>query len=761
MRSGSCPGVTYPLEDVRDILERLLHAPAPAGVDSMCVAGLLELHRTAGVWVASVRYGYAYGALASAGNLAEHLDQMWSRVDLDRLAKVFETEWQSVVDNPQADMEAGTKRASNLRAIMESQTISRIMADLSLCRLIDSKAATRVQFSTAPSGPEPTRVKFSTAPSGPEPSDVVTRFVSVALDAFFKQDLLTAARQLLAGSIGSFGLVLSTSVDAKRELVVAARGQTMSIAFYPMLGMILWGSEAAATKAGIGAAGADKKKEAATDAPKAVGAKSPSRWGKVRHVFKQDEALQEGFRFDLDDVNGEVALLRWGEEAEPPMVPAARRDGQVSTALEPMVQVMDYDVAESGRRGALWIAQYVEGTCAVRKPFFRRVLQLGDNPYVSPIPQLGGEDPVGRDLADLNSVLQRIHDDWHAPEESMNKLSAFTLQRELRKRMIAHERGEHDGSVDLLIAGCEVSLWVGEQFAADLHKVFPKLRIVTLSANKLLGQLGQGYPTPQTGFAFHETSHDFSDCCALLISHSGGTFATLNVANLLKGFTSTIFCVTSEWDTQVARAVRSGPPGISGTVFKPGFKTGKPTVCWSFDSYVFVTLCGMRPAEPCSLTVAATHQVLTQILLYLMESIRYYEPNEPHICGATYHTEEVRELETLNVNTLGNLRALAEPSDGTRRELIAQGERWAQHVLEGPIAWILCATYIMITVTVGYTPLSTSVLAIRYGVTGQWGWESAHADPVKYVVGVIDAVIYTFLPWWMTILLRLVQVWSV
>ena len=43
----------------------------------------------------------------------------------------------------------------------------------------------------------------------------------------------------------------------------------------------------------------------------------------------------------------------------------------------------------------------------------------------------------------------------------------------------------------------QVSLWLGEQFASDLHLAFPRLSIEVVSANKLLGQLGQGFPTPQ------------------------------------------------------------------------------------------------------------------------------------------------------------------------------------------------------------------------------------------------------------------------
>ena len=107
----------------------------------------------------------------------------------------------------------------------------------------------------------------------------------------------------------------------------------------------------------------------------------------------------------------------------------------------------------------------------------------------------------------------------------MNRMTAFTLQTCLRKRMVQYEKGTHDGSVDLLISGCEVSLWLGEQFAADLHKAFPKLKIVTLSANKLLGQLGQGFlhirrDSPSTS---NRTTSPNPPSCS---SHSGGTFAT-------------------------------------------------------------------------------------------------------------------------------------------------------------------------------------------------------------------------------------------
>jgi len=84
--------------------------------------------------------------------------------------------------------------------------------------------------------------------------NLVNKFVAASVDAFLSQDLYTATRQLLGSAKGSFGLVTSHSLDASQELVVAARGQTMSVALYPQLGIALFGSEAAATKVGMGMA---------------------------------------------------------------------------------------------------------------------------------------------------------------------------------------------------------------------------------------------------------------------------------------------------------------------------------------------------------------------------------------------------------------------------------------------------------------------------------------------------------------------------
>jgi hypothetical protein len=123
---------------------------------------------------------------------------------------------------------------------------------------------------------------------------MLNALAAAAVDAFFDNGLLRASRIFLEGAMGSFGLVLSTSLEADSELVVAARGQTMSIAFYPDTGVVLFGSEAAATKAAMQVPSADA-------APK-----KPISQAEIDLEAPQATAAAQSLRLDLDDVNGEV-----------------------------------------------------------------------------------------------------------------------------------------------------------------------------------------------------------------------------------------------------------------------------------------------------------------------------------------------------------------------------------------------------------------------------------------------------------------------
>ena len=97
-----------------------------------------------------------------------------------------------------------------------------------------------------------------------------------------------------------------------------------------------------------------------------------------------------------------------------------------------------------------------------------------------------------------------------------------------------------------------------------------------------------------------ENVWDLTDTIVIIVSHLGGTFAPLACSNLMKAKTDKIFVVASEWDTQIGKQLR-----------KLGGEVGK------FDSRIFSTDCGVRPAEPCTISVVATQNLLTLIFEHI------------------------------------------------------------------------------------------------------------------------------------------------
>ena len=598
------------------------------------------------------------------------------------------------------------------------------------------------------------------------------RFVEVCVSAFLTNDLMMAGRDLLKGAKGSFGVVLSHTLDCAHSTLIAARGQTMSVAFYPKVGMVLFGSEQAATKAAMGLHAVG---DAAERPAQPAAGWAPGRWR--RHRVSKDELdemdasksgeafnyhtsqLKGSFRLDLDDLGGEIVVLTWGSGS------AADAKALDAGQPRPMLQTSAY----LERR--LWrgtdgvdceatshvidtpecrcdVISLLESKHKIRKPFIQRVLRLDGNELVQPLLPLR-RDPVGTDIQDIPRVLERLKADFSDASQSHNLSPAWNFSYRLLDRIRLKETGKHDGSVDLLVTGCEVSLWAGEQFASDLHLCFPSLKVVTLSSNKLLALLGQGFSIPQEGFQFNGSTHSFKDSVVLLISSTGGTFATLGVSNLLKAVTSELFTVTSEWDTQVARSVREQRSAKKAHLFA---------------AYNFSTFAGFRPAEPSTVSLVATHSLLTHVLLFMMN-----HHGASKMGGSTYEIQEVQELNSFHEHHIKAVRAIIGVDQNGGRaateansSLRRQGRRWAQHVLEGPMSWILSALYIAVTVIAGDTPLSLIVSAVTSSRVGlEANATAAEPDPIAvaghYVRATVDALLYIFLPIWTTWLLRLVQ----
>jgi len=107
----------------------------------------------------------------------------------------------------------------------------------------------------------------------------------------------------LKRATGSFGLCVSCSLDAHRQVVFAARGQTLSVAFYPSLGLVAYGSEAAATKAPLTIVPSSENDRAI--------AKALVQGDDLEDVLRVT-STEPSRRLDLDDLGGEICLLDWG-----------------------------------------------------------------------------------------------------------------------------------------------------------------------------------------------------------------------------------------------------------------------------------------------------------------------------------------------------------------------------------------------------------------------------------------------------------------
>ena len=102
----------------------------------------------------------------------------------------------------------------------------------------------------------------------------------------------------LTNAKGSFGLSVSSSLDAHRQRVFVAKGQTLSIAFHPRKGCICFGSKQAAVKAGLNC-----------EVP--AGNTNRSNFTPV---------TKDAVHLDLDYLSGEICLLDWGYNDREPAV---------------------------------------------------------------------------------------------------------------------------------------------------------------------------------------------------------------------------------------------------------------------------------------------------------------------------------------------------------------------------------------------------------------------------------------------------------
>lgn len=362
---------------------------------------------------------------------------------------------------------------------------------------------------------------------------------------------------------------------------------------------------------------------------------------------------------------------------------------------------------------------------------------LSGNEFVKPLPD-DAADLILADIQDIPRACNEIQKDW--ANVGLNRLTAWNLSRCLERRLNDRISGmipAHAGTVEIMLTGCEVSLWLAEQFASDLQKVFPRLFVQAVSSNKLLGAFGQGLAIPSVGFSLSTSNPDLHDTIVIIVSHSGGTFAPLACSSLLQSSTKNIFVVASEWDTQIGKQLRS--------------MADKSMTA----SHIFSTEIGLRPAEPCTISVAATQQLLTLIFEHICLTV-LRKKQYRHLSAAVITESDLRVLERCNQDSIRALENIVGVDCSgqrlkgehlqTEQSLRDAGKLWSNHVLENARAYVMSFTYIIVTVTIGY-PIVTGIAASCGLIMKE----------TLYITRFFDAMIYFYLPQINIIILRLVQ----
>lgn len=120
-------------------------------------------------------------------------------------------------------------------------------------------------------------------------------------------------------------------------------------------------------------------------------------------------------------------------------------------------------------------------------------------------------------------------------------------------------------------------------------------------------------------------------------------------------------------------------------------------------SRIFSTEVGVRPAEPCSISVAATHQLLTNIFEHIALTI-ISDPGFRAVTGAIITEQDLKTLERCNQDNIAALEKIvgadskgrANPDAPTMKNLRAAGDLWSEHILEVSSASLVLSMWLWI-----------------------------------------------------------------
>jgi hypothetical protein len=292
-------GKTYDIETIREWIAVVTHTPAPAPVDSVAIAGLVDILRTKSCFGLSCRF--AATMAMSTSDMTTLIQQHQRRRVVfpsygywqDTVGTIFEhavDEYAKAASLPVQDIGSDLEKRKELSSIIYDRFVERMESpDLKpLLKLLNNgynnnnnNNNNNKEYDLEATNPHHTLLK---------------EFATKVVDAFYDNDLFFAIKTFMDHAKGSFGLSVTSTLDSAKQMCLASRGQTMSVAFYPDKGLVCYGSEAAATKAGMTA-----------ECPPGSFASDRTSSNDIDNVAT---------RLDLDDLGGEIIVLDWSKDGD-------------------------------------------------------------------------------------------------------------------------------------------------------------------------------------------------------------------------------------------------------------------------------------------------------------------------------------------------------------------------------------------------------------------------------------------------------------
>eukprot|EP00808_Paulinella_micropora_P025691 g57099.t1 len=577
-------------------LERILHCSNPSRGDSAKIAGMMDLFRVMGRWGPAARLAWVRtvftGVTDSCGGhqLSETAPntcppnsywQSWGHF----IERVFAQHVNQVIISVAPEKK---KKGERLYRYYVDPNGEKALVE-ALVEELSSNHNARVSLNVA----DWTNAKARS-------------FFYQTVRDFLRMDLYSSLTEFLGRASGSFGLQSHCTIEPG-VVVIASKGQPMCMSYDPELhnGLVLFGSEGDAMAVPVQASGGwlshridlnPKGEVVRLGLPRAliVGGytnmqaraglpsckREEKRLTKKEHTYNESDDLYLAMENSLADELFERNLID--------------SDNLNKISLLSGLEIRSYSLLSCQENDAA--------------SFFARAVPIYSSPETHP----AGYDLVGADLSVVPGVLSTINEMW-ATETSLERKAAQEFGEHLVTCM--QKRVEHDrDSIDLLIGGIEASLWVAEQWAADLRTVFPFLNITTTSANKLLDLScmapGKVYFPGVDRILKRRINNQ---TCVLLISQSGQTFGTLHATTqMLRAVQDRLWLLTGCFSSQMEQTMRA-------YYLEHNIEY--------YGDRVFTNFSGSRPAEPTSVAIAATWHTLTHLMMQLIRIVREKLPN--------------------------------------------------------------------------------------------------------------------------------------